>query len=772
MKKLSIMVLTATAVSASMFSAQAASIFDGQNGNGGNNHPGFELNLNSYVHNNYLAKTNVPGPGHSAVGQDNYVYSTQGSSSAYGNQNDVDGKGANAFGNNNTANGDLAQAFGHTNRVFGNQSVGYGVNNTIGTYVKVTTKRTVTPDYITEEISWQDMKGNSLGEPTVRTVPRDPDCDERFQPTILSAADIIDECPPEGERTVERRIMDKPANNASAFGSGNNVFAHQGTAIGHNNKVTGENGVALGTGNQASGLNSVAIGNGATATAENSMAFGANAKATHQGSVALGANSQTSEVVQTQSHTHMGIYYGRFAGNNPTSTVSVGAPNQERTITNVAAGRISETSTDAVNGSQLFTVTDAMGRMANSTAQVLGGNARVHPDGSLSMSNIGDTGENTVHDAIKSVHNQLQKGLTFAGDQGTSSETKLGSTFNIKGDGQNITTEANGNQLTVRMSSTPTFNSVTSQQYNVGDKTYINSQGLNANNQKIRNVAPGEISQNSTDAINGSQLYDTNQHIQNLSNTTNQSISKLRNDVKKVGAGAAALAALHPLDFNPDDKWNFAVGYGNYQSANAVALGAFYRPNEDTLINVAGSLGNGKNMINTGISFKFGQTNNVSASKIALAKEVEALKELVLAQQQDLATLRGTIHNGTNIDMNLNVNFPDVPENHWAYEYVKSLADRGLLEGYPDGEFKGDRPMTRYEFATIIYRALQNGAPMDADLNKAVIEFNPELARVEVLDRIRIDRISGNDKDRYKVDRIRINNEDTATRDIYGEQLI
>lgn len=226
------------------------------------------------------------------------------------------------------------------------------------------------------------------------------------------------------------------------------------------------------------------------------------------------------------------------------------------------------------------------------------------------------------------------------------------------------------------------------------------------------------------------------------------------------------------MDFNPDDKWNFAVGYGNYQSANAVALGAFYRPNEDTLINVAGSLGNGKNMINTGISFKFGQTNNVSASKIALAKEVEALKELVLAQQQDLATLRGTIHNGTNMDMNLNVNFPDVPENHWAYEYVKSLADRGLLEGYPDGEFKGDRPMTRYEFATIIYRALQNGAPMDADLNKAVIEFNPELARVEVLDRIRIDRISGNDKDRYKVDRIRINNEDTATRDIYGEQLI
>lgn len=771
MKKLSIMVLTATAVSASVFSAQAAGVFDGENENGGNNRSSYSLDIGRFPHKNYLAETNVPGPGHTVVGQDNRIYSTQGSSSAVGNQNEVDGKDANAFGDGNTALGEQTQAFGDNNRVVGNQSVGFGVNNTVGTYVKATTKRTVTPDYITEEISWQDMNGNSLGEPTIRTVPRDPDCDQYFR-SSPAQNQMDDDCPPIGEKITERRIMDKPANNASAFGSGNNVFAHQGTAIGHNNTVTGENGVALGTGNQASGLNSVAVGNGATASAENSMAFGANARATHQGSVALGANSQTSDVVKTQSHTHLGIYYGRFAGSNPTSTVSVGAPDNERTITNVAAGRISETSTDAVNGSQLFTVTDAMGRMANSTAQVLGGNAQVHPDGSLSMSNIGDTGENTVHDAIKSVHSQLQKGLTFAGDQGTSSETKLGSTFNIKGDGQNITTEANGNQLTVRMSSTPTFNSVTSQQYNVGDKTYINSQGLNANNQKIRNVAPGEISQNSTDAINGSQLYDTNQHIQNLSNTTNQSISKLRNDVKKVGAGAAALAALHPLDFNPDDKWNFAVGYGNYQSANAVALGAFYRPNEDTLINVAGSLGNGKNMINTGISFKFGQTNNVSASKIALAKEVEALKELVLAQQQDLATLRGAIHNGTNMDMNLNVNFPDVPENHWAYEYVKSLADRGLLEGYPDGEFKGDRPMTRYEFATIIYRALQNGAPMDAALNKAVIEFNPELARVEVLDRIRIDRISGNDKDRYKVDRIRINNEDTATRDIYGEQLI
>lgn len=770
------------AVSTAMFTPHAAGIFDEEREIRGRE----VLDVNNYEFQNRLAITTAVGPGHSVVGQDNYVFTSQGTSMAYGNQNDVNGENANAYGSSNTASGKQAQAFGDKNLVFGNQSVGYGVNNTVGTFTKSIIKKTVTPETITTEIIRQDMDGNPIGEPSIRTDPNDcilhptrksfKRLDRNFNPFCL----------PEGEHKTEHRIAEMEAHNASAFGSNNFVLANQGTAIGNNNQVfgqngtavgtgtlvTGENGVAIGVNSRASATNGIAIGHNASAAANDSLALGLNARAYHQGSVALGSNSETTEVVQTKTHNHLGINYGRFAGNNPTSTVSVGSLHNERTITNVAAGRVSRESTDAVNGSQLFATTNALGRLAHGSAIVLGGNAMVYPDGSLIMSNVGDTGENTVHDAIKAVHTQVQKGLTFAGDEGTSSPTKLGSTFTIKGDGQNITTVANGNQLTVRMSNTPTFNSVTSQQYNVGDKTYINSQGLNANNQKIRNVAPGAISPNSTDAINGSQLYETNQTIQNLNNATNQSINKLKTDVRKIGAGAAALAALHPLDFNPDDKWNFSIGYGSYQSANAVALGAFYRPNEDTLINVAGSIGNGKNMVNTGVSFKFGQTNSVGASKIALAKEVEALKELVLAQQQDLSTLRNFIHDGAIMDLNLNVNFPDVPENHWAYEYVKSLADRGLIEGYPDGHFKGDRPMTRYEFATIIYRALQKGAPMDDTLNKAIIEFNPELTKVEVLDRIRIDRIMGNDADRYKVDRIRLNNEDIATRDIYGEQLL
>ena len=121
------------------------------------------------------------------------------------------------------------------------------------------------------------------------------------------------------------------------------------------------------------------------------------------------------------------------------------------------------------------------------------------------------------------------------------------------------------------------------------------------------------------------------------------------------------------------------------------------------------------------------------------------------------------------------VNFPDVPANHWAYEYVKDLTDKGLVEGYPDGEFKGDRALTRYEYAAIIYRALQLGAPIDGKMGRAINEFNPELARLRDLDRTRVDRISGKDNDRHKVERLRVNNKDNKQtndyRDVYGSHI-
>ena len=295
----------------------------------------------------------------------------------------------------------------------------------------------------------------------------------------------------------------------------------------------------------------------------------------------------------------------------------------------------------------------------------------------------------------------------------------------------------------------------------------LDNKGLNNGGNKITNVADGEVSATSKDAVNGSQLYQATSGISNGVNLLNSKIGK-------VGAGAAALAAIHPLDFDPDDKWNFAAGYGNYAGENAMALGAFYRPNEDTMFSVAGSMGNGENMVNAGVSLKLGQKNGVSTSRVALAKEVQDLKAIVKAQNVEIQQMKASMGMAPQYDKK-DVNFPDVPANHWAYEYVKDLADKGLVEGYPDGEFKGDRTMTRYEYAAIIYRALQLGAPIDGKMGRAINEFNPELARLRDLDRTRVDRISGKDNDRHKVERLRVNNKDNKQtndyRDVYGSHI-
>ena len=278
---------------------------------------------------------------------------------------------------------------------------------------------------------------------------------------------------------------------------------------------------------------------------------------------------------------------------------------------------------------------------------------------------------------------------------------------------------------------------------------------------QITSVAAGT---NDTDAVNVAQLKN-NMAI----------INKLGNKVNRVGAGAAALAALHPLDFDPDDKWDFAAGYGNYKDAHAVSVGAFYRPNEDTMLSVGGSFGGGENMVNAGVSVKLGQGNHVSTSKVAMAKEIVDLRD----ENKDLKKRLDTMEQKMNsilgiLDMGKKKDFPDVPENHWAYEYVATLAGNGIIEGYPDGEFKGDRSMTRYEFAAMFYRALKNGAPVDDNMDRAMNEFEPELRQIR-LDRIRVDRISGKDNDRNKVERVRVNSENDKAkndyRDVYGSHI-
>ena len=373
----------------------------------------------------------------------------------------------------------------------------------------------------------------------------------------------------------------------------------------------------------------------------------------------------------------------------------------------------------------------------------------------------------------------LNDGMKYGGDTGNVIKKKLNEQVNVVGgitDENKLTTEDNlgvvsdgNNNLKVRMAKDlKGLNSVTTNTLTVGNVKIDNS-GINAGNKKITNVAAGDISANSTDAVNGGQLWKTNQTINNIGGAVNE----LGDRMDRVGAGAAALAALHPLDFDPDDKWDVAAGYGNYKDAHAVAVGAFYRPNEDTMFSVGGSFGGGENMVNAGVSVKLGQGNHVSTSRVALAKEVEDLKAIVKAQSAEIKAMRGAMQSGESVMKD--VNFPDVPKDHWAYSYVKSLADRGLLEGYPDGEFKGDRSMTRYEFAAIIYRALQNGAPIDSDMAKAIGEFDPEINRIKDLDRTRVDRISGKDNDRHKVERVRVNNESNKEkgdyRDVYGSHI-
>ena len=374
----------------------------------------------------------------------------------------------------------------------------------------------------------------------------------------------------------------------------------------------------------------------------------------------------------------------------------------------------------------------------------------------------------------------LNDGMKYGGDTGNVIKKKLNEQVNVVGgitDTNKLTTEDNlgvvsdgNNNLKVRMAKDlKGLNSVTTNTLTVGDVKIDNS-GINAGNKKITNVAAGDVSPNSTDAVNGGQLWKTNQTINNIGGAVNE----LGDRMDRVGAGAAALAALHPLDFDPDDKWDVAAGYGNYKDAHAIAVGAFYRPNEDTMFSVGGSFGGGENMVNAGVSVKLGQGNHVSTSKVAMAKEIVDLKDAVTRLEAQNEQFRQIIGQMAGQPVR-NVAFPDVPKDHWAYSYVKSLADRGLLEGYPDGEFKGDRSMTRYEFAAIIYRALQNGAPVDGNMGKAMEEFGPEMEKVREAYRFRVDRISGEDNDRNKVERVRVNNEGNKEkgdyRDIYGSHI-
>lgn len=314
---------------------------------------------------------------------------------------------------------------------------------------------------------------------------------------------------------------------------------------------------------------------------------------------------------------------------------------------------------------------------------------------------------------------------TLKGDVTMGSNATVKGTFNVEGNTNLKNTKVNG---TLDVTQKATFGDsvsiakdlsvggdVTANSYKVGGKTYISAAGINANDQKITNVADGSISEGSKDAVNGGQLYTVK--------------NDLEGKVNKVGANAAAMANLHPMEFDPDSKWNIAAAIGNYGSETAAALGAFYRPNDNVMVNLSTAFGTGENMVGGGVSVRLGKGGNKLSRE-----ETNALK----AQVADLTARMDALLSVLN--PNMSKDFPDVPENHWAYEAVSRLAGNDIVQGYPDGEFHGERTMTRYEMAEIIYNALSRGAEAEKEL---VEEFKPELQAMAASEKATAERAEG-----------------------------
>ena len=580
-----------------------------------------------------------------AVGQGNTITSANGSSSAYGNQNTIDGNQANAFGDGNTVTGAFAQAFGDSNVINGTNAIGYGYNNTVDGTTKNYRDRTFDNESDAATLqtgSWNSnsvaigSKNTALGSSALAVgneakakmsesiaIGHEAQADKTWGIAIGTRATASD------VRSLALGHQAKSTGyKANAIGADATANGNHANAIGSSATATGDHAQAFGAGAQATGVRTNVFGSDAAATADYSIAIGNKANASTANSIALGADSTTRSATSVTNATIARHTFGGFAGTSPVGSVSVGKAGQERQIHNVAAGKISADSTDAVNGSQLY-----------------------------------------------SVANDLQT--------------------------------------------------------------------------QINNSTPGQI----------------NNNITNLNNR----VGTVEKRVNKVGAGSAALAALHPLDFNPDDKWTIAAGYGHYHNANSAALGAFYRPNEDTMFSVGGTVGTGESQLNAGVSIRLGKRSPESRSRVAMGREIAELN----ARLQDMENKYNNllqILTPHAIDPSKTAEFPDVPRNHWAYQYISQLAGNGILVGYPDGTFKGDVKMTRYEFATMLYRALQNGAPIDDNMKRAMNEFGPELQNIR-LNHFRVDRISGADNDRHKTERVRVNNEPKTQRDVYGSRI-
>ena len=565
-------------------------------------------------------------------------------------------------------------------------------------------------------------------------------------------------------------------NHVSVIGSENEIEnTDDALVLGNKHKLAGANGsVILGSGDSV-----------ITTSVESAVSIGHNANVQKAGGVALGSGSVASTEKGKVGYDISGADHSNDntgVWKSTQAAVSVGdtSKNITRQITGVAAGM---EDTDAVNVAQLKKVAAKAAEEAAKHTTVTAGDyvtvTETETNGQKNYTVSGpkiESTDGTVRITDK-VENGKKVGYNLSVD---TSSLGIEKTKVEEGDNVTVTSKKTGNTTTYTVSAKDTVvtgGRATYAANGTGSATLTNNDGTTATITGLQDRYTSSASL-SGDTLNFTRNDGSTYSVsgiastQDIKNVTNK-VGELGTRVNRAGAGAAALAALHPLDFDPDDKWDVAAGYGNYKDAHAVAVGAFYRPNEDTMFSVGGSFGGGENMVNAGVSVKLGQGNHVSTSRVALAREVEDLKAIVKAQSAEIKAMRGAMQSGASVMKD--VNFPDVPKDHWAYSYVKSLADRGLLEGYPDGEFKGDRSMTRYEFAAIIYRALQNGAPIDGDMAKAIGEFEPEINRIKDLDRTRVDRISGKDNDRHKVERVRVNNESNKEtgdyRDVYGSHI-
>ncbi|MDU5530450.1 ESPR-type extended signal peptide-containing protein [Negativicoccus succinicivorans] len=475
------------------------------------------------------------------------------------------------------------------------------------------------------------------------------------------------------------------------------------TAIAANTKAIGENKAAITQNAQDIATNKTAIGENKTAIAENKTNIATNTENIGKNADAIAENkAEISKKMTSWNLKAEGVDGEQKIGNDGTVTFDVVEKDKGLTVT-----REGSTIKYGIDGSKI------------------------------------DIKEN---ETVKKLEEDIENSKTTvkAGDDNISVK---------KADGKNEYTLTLAEDLKgLKSISTKTVNA--SEKVTVGDNVTINNEGLtikngpsvttkgiDAGNKAIANVADGKAD---TDAVNVRQLNAiASQGNQNIA-ILGGKVSELDGRVNRVGAGAAALAALHPLDFDPDDKWDFAAGYGNYNGANAVSIGAYYRPNEDTMFSVGGSFGGGENMVNAGVSVKLGQGNNVTTSKIAMAKEIKDLRAEVEVLRQAIVG----VGQGQELDPMKMKLFPDIEKNHWAYEAVEELAKQGLLEGYPDGTFSGDRMMTRYEFAQVVYRAMQKGLKVN---EKLIQEFEPEL------ERFRIDVISKDKDGNPVIERVRVN---------------